>query len=538
MHPTSKNESGFRLAPLLLIWLALFVVIILVETVRGFVSADARGLSDSLRIFLQAAIGASLLFPAAGLWWLVRRGFRGCNWRRAGIGLAGLVLLVALFYAEEDWRGWHAWKLCQRELAAKGLELDWAKLIPPPVPDDQNFFKAPKMQEWFVRHNTATTTELHALSTNVVTTAASLDETTAVNYLAWSDQFEPDFDLMREALKRPYARMDGDYAKPSGQPIPNFVNVRTVAQVLARRAKCDLLLGQPDKALQELTLLHDMCRLLEGAPTGKPMTLVAAMINVAITGLYVDTVAGGLQSHAWQEPQLVALQKQLAEVNLAPFVAGGFECEPLSALHEFKNIEPRKIFALSTVLIGPHQKPSLWDRVRSLNTHLWDLIPRGWIYQNMASYLRSSDKIRVSLFDEHYFVTPKKTDRAMREVEKAMEHPGLFNLFSAIAIPNYSKATQTFAFNQTKANEAQIVCALERYRLAHGGYSETLDALSPQFIEILPHDLIGGEPLIYRRTADGKFLLYSVGWNEKDDDGLPGTVTDKRGDWVWQYPVK
>ena len=89
------------------------------------------------------------------------------------------------------------------------------------------------------------------------------------------------------------------------------------------------------------------------------------------------------------------------------------------------------------------------------------------------------------------------------------------------------------------ANEAQIVCALERYRLAHGEFPGTLDALSPQFIETLPHDIIGGEPLIYRPTADGKFLLYSVGWNEKDDGGQNSPpaqnngVDFTRGDWVW-----
>ena len=121
-------------------------------------------------------------------------------------------------------------------------------------------------------------------------------ETAARNYLAWSDQFEPQFDLIRQALKRPYARIDGDYSKPYEIPIPNFITVRAVAQVLAQRAKCDLLLGQPDKALQELTLMHDMCRLLEATPTGKPMTLVAAMIDVAVAGLYVDSVAEGLRS--------------------------------------------------------------------------------------------------------------------------------------------------------------------------------------------------------------------------------------------------
>ena len=49
-----------------------------------------------------------------------------------------------MFYAEEDWRGKSAWKNCKRELEAKGAVLDWDKYIPPPVADDQNFFKAPR----------------------------------------------------------------------------------------------------------------------------------------------------------------------------------------------------------------------------------------------------------------------------------------------------------------------------------------------------------------------------------------------------------
>ncbi|HTV42564.1 MAG TPA: hypothetical protein VMF08_18510 [Candidatus Sulfotelmatobacter sp.] len=60
------------------------------------------------------------------------------------------------------------------------------------------------------------------------------------------------------------------------------------------------------------------------------------------------------------------------------------------------------------------------------------------------------------------------------------------------------------------------------------------------FIESNPQDIIDSQPLHYRRTEDGKFLLYSVGWNEIDDGGqeVPsnqdGWVTDfSKGDWVW-----
>ena len=82
------------------------------------------------------------------------------------------------------------------------------------------------------------------------------------------------------------------------------------------------------------------------------------------------------------------------------------------------------------------------------------------------------------------------------------------------------------ARNQTLANEAFLACGLERYRLAHGQYPDTLDALVPQFAEKLPHDIIGGQPLKYHRTADGQFVLYSVGWNEKDDGGVAGKTAD------------
>ena len=132
----------------------------------------------------------------------------------------------------------------------------------------------------------------------------------------------------------------------------------------------------------------------------------------------------------------------------------------------------------------------------------------------------------------------------MREVTAAATHWSPWKIGLENAAPNFTKAIQTTAKNQTLANEAQIVCVLERYRLAHGEYPETLDELVPQFIEKLPHDIIGGGPLIYHPTPNGKFLLYSVGWNETDDGGHDSPKTQNggddftKGDWVWQYPAK
>jgi hypothetical protein len=119
----------------------------------------------------------------------------------------------------------------------------------------------------------------------------------------------------------------------------------------------------------------------------------------------------------------------------------------------------------------------------------------------------------------------------------------LYNLFARMLLPAITQAETKFAFGQTRVSEAIVACALERYRLAQGQFPDSLEPLSPRFVEKMPHDIITGTPLIYRRTSDGQFILYSVGWNEKDDGGTTVLPTGKErkqelseGDWVWQYP--
>jgi hypothetical protein len=112
---------------------------------------------------------------------------------------------------------------------------------------------------------------------------------------------------------------------------------------------------------------------------------------------------------------------------------------------------------------------------------------------------------------------------------------------AAMTLPSYGGVCLKTATTQTDVDEVMVACALERYRLAEGQYPESLDALIPRFAATLPHDIINGQPLHYRRTSDGKFVLYSVGWNGTDNGGKialnkDGNLDRNSGDWVFEFP--
>jgi hypothetical protein len=135
---------------------------------------------------------------------------------------------------------------------------------------------------------------------------------------------------------------------------------------------------------------------------------------------------------------------------------------------------------------------------------------------------------------------PPDTDKSDEQFRSSSLRDSILHSSPSLMLPYYDPVNFTAAVSQTTANQAALACALERYRLANGQFPKTLDALTPQFIAHPPNDVITGQPYKYRLAANGQFILYSVGWNEKDDGGVPGKeLFDKtQGDWVWEYPAE
>jgi hypothetical protein len=357
---------------------------------------------------------------------------------------------------------------------------------------------------------------------------------TAADYLAWSDQFTNDFELIRKGLMRPVARFETKYPEPNR--IPNFVGLRILAQTLGQRAQCELLLEQPAAAARDLKLLTELPRLFAEQPTN----FIQGMIEVAVQGIYLDAIADGLRLRVWREPELAALQQQLGTFDLLSPVLNGMQTEDANnciilAARDFETI--LKNASLFTI----YGQPEGEQRRQKIECCALNLIPSGWIYENMAEITILGEKFRQGFDTAHQRISATKINAASTAYEHAFARKSPDNFLAVLTSFNRGRACRVTASKQTCANEAIIACALERARIQNGEYPQTLAQLAPQFLTRIPADLFDGQPLRYRRIASEQFLLYSIGWDEKDDGGVgswkatdladPDTVD---GDWVWR----
>jgi hypothetical protein len=75
-----------------------------------------------------------------------------------------------------------------------------------------------------------------------------------------------------------------------------------------------------------------------------------------------------------------------------------------------------------------------------------------------------------------------------------------------------------FQTAQAHGRCAVVAVAVERHRLRRGSWPDSLAALVPDLLPAVPIDPFNGQPLYYRRTANG-VVIYSVGTNGADDGG-------------------
>jgi hypothetical protein len=545
-------------------------------------------------IALAAILGFLVAIPAFVLSWIppVRTVFARLLQHKLLI-VVGMATVIALFYAVENWRGRSAWSQFRREAEARGLQFELEKIMPPAIPDAENMYEAepwkgfhftksaegtpvyanPKITDevWFdctgPRHREAPDTtdvflarpvnlaawqDFYRGTNNQLAAAdgtltnyfpvAPATQTPARDVLLALSKYDERLNQIRTAAQRPKARFWLNLEDGIGTLLPHLAKYKSIASYLRLRSTALLADGQSDAAFNDVMLAFRISDAL-----GEEPILISHLVRIAVVHVNLGTVWEGLRAQRWTDAQLAAIEAELARTDLLTefhtSMAGEryFSVWCVDFLHRTGDLRS---------LGGPTepQTYSFGDQVIEANgLILLRLAPKGWFDQNKLSLARMQADYILPMVDEgKRLVPPAQTRRATDSIRSLRPTP--YDLFSQMLIPALERVAKKTAGAQTYVDLARVGCALERYRLAHGNYPDALEALMPKFITKSPHDVINGQPLKYRRNADGSFVLYSVGWNEADDGGqvvrLPakngkeGAMDQDKGDWVWRYPAK
>lgn len=355
-------------------------------------------------------------------------------------------------------------------------------------------------------------------------------------------------------------RFDLNARAGNSMQLPHLANLRTLAKTLAAR----VVLYIRDKNMNTAwTNLLASTRLVT-AWDPEPVDFSHLTRFDCAESAY-DATWQALQAHGWADERLAALQREWESVDffrglpeIAAFTRASMAATCQLDRQQYGALRP--IPSSAQVLRSP---PSAW----------YDLLAR-W---RRCQYLG-----RGSYEDEKDFLLYYR-DREL-ELQHAAQCPTWLQMRRLAGVTNtvpfsskyasasfYSPARMMMNQKQMalsmqeegkgllgRAAESEarrrlvvIAIALERHHHRHGAYPKSLEKLAPDLLKTIPVDFMDGQPLRYRPTDDGHFVLYSVGLDCVDDGGLmpsheerspvypgfPGFVIPRAADIVWPRPA-
>lgn len=483
-----------------------------------------------------------------------------------GIAVLAIVTLIALFYAIENWRGAREWKRVETKLREKGIALSFEEFIPPLPPGDENFANIPFFKPLFDRsvdpESGKERWQIHKEENPMPKWPSELKSQTdwkrgERHEFVWKrdddDPAEVDgvnvatntpieavrlllagssntMSQIESGLERPKSQFPIRYEDGMGALLPHLQYYKHFAQLFAARAFVRLQDENPTEALSDIQAS------LRLADTIKmESTLISGLVRIAIVNITLYPIWQGLVDRVWSENQLTSLQKQLEVMDMLQTYQQGILSELIFGIEVCDMLEQERSFAIAEVM-GESGDVGWATYLR--------LAPRGWLRKNKAAMAEIHEKYSLRAFDmdERIFDTELIEGWESAIEDKAMQ--GVRMAIVAMMMPALGKAAERFAEAQTMVDLAAVATALERYRLKHGVFPDEPSALVPEFVTALPHDIVGGEPLRYRKTGDA-FVLYSIGLNQSDDGGTLGEDERERrdwqrdeGDWVWAYSLE
>jgi len=508
--------------------------------------------------------------------WL-RRWFRWCVW-------IAIIVFVTLVFVREaaGWAGTRRWVAVQEMLAREGESLDLHKIGPDSVPDDRNFCAIPALKDLPLIPadaddkseqgrqrlrlvNAGLPVVLAEASPPKFLQGASVGM--ATDLMAWANWLHkkglppvsnnPAMDILAALSKNDslVSELATGLGRPESQwtpalktrPLPEFLFsmgfphytvVQKLTPMLCLRSAAAARVGEAAKAHESLLIA---LRLNE-ANTKEPF-LIGTLVACGCSAIISSAVWELCDAHSGTAEDFQKLQEALSRFDYRKsfmYAEEGELAGSVNAGEYFKRTRGAGILNLadhSKYVPGPL---------------IFRLLPDGWFDANTATIAQwHFDYCIKPLRDVGFteLLAKQEEMEALITEYKSQPYRHLDEFLALIAVPAFRGVTYRVVYTQCLVNEAIAACALERYRIEHGAYPDTLEAANIVGEKSIPLDVISGKPMGYRKTADGRYALWCVGFDGKDDGGKRG-YDEKHpegpkfyqptyvGDWVWDFASK
>lgn len=237
-----------------------------------------------------------------------------------------------------------------------------------------------------------------------------------------------------------------------------------------------------------------------------------------------------------------AIEAALVELDPKRVVLTGFRTDMAVALNDAKFVK---------MISNDFVRLIFGDRFQWSQLLLFQSIPAGVFHANAAFTAELELKHIIQPLREDGLKAALHTwvqrDASLQAEGGGWKRPS--QIMARMVTPALAGVLRKAVWTQAIVDQARIACALERHRLKTGGYPDSLDSLKMLDGSAPPRDVMSGEAMGYRKISGGKYAVWSVGFDCRDDGGKRGLTPDASepaeptkegysGDWVWDFPQK
>jgi hypothetical protein len=472
-----------------------------------------------------------------------------------------LVSLLTLYYQWENWRSARELQAARERLLARIGTENWFDLAAHSVPDEQNFFALPVVEQWMSRDGRQIRYVIPKgvflpegfVKPEILENEA--DGTSRIDFASWANNRDlkgesPAVALNRElgsgngllpklaaGLSRPYSAWKPHQrdefiaagANPYEAPQPNVSQVNATMLDLGLHLRVAAAAGDVEKTRSTALIL---LRLFPESATSHHW-LVGSLVSTAAHGIAFEALQDALGKPAWTEESLRALQLQLAKINDLEVIERAMSMEILTGygVGLFIRESCRKDGSAVEMLRFGREDDSWLTRLGNQATRLGYIYgPTGWHDASTAFYVECYLDTLGPAGETEWMSAPERQEAIKARYKSEYVHNdwlrdwNMRRKIGLMSIPRVGNLFPAAAETLFRRRCLILACELEKHRLRHGVYPAALPVLS----SFETHDPARPQQSLGYRLENDGYLLWSAGPNEQDDGGHSAQ------DWLWR----